>query len=256
MRQYIKTVLIGMIFLVVGTGLGFALTYPSLKRAENNANYWYNEYNDLQGDYNNLQGDYNELLGEYNDLQSVYNDLLDDYNDLQGDYNDLLDDYNSLFSDYNALRDAFEEPLTNPEIPTYIELYYWLSTDDTDSFEYTENWMCGDFAAMLMTRAKTMNWRMRISCMSYSFAGEIGWQNIFSHYGSHGHAFNVIQVQDRDGDGNNDWIYIEPQTDARWHVIIDSVPYVHYEIWLTFTGGISGTVWSEPYYVNHYNWFA
>lgn len=225
MRKYIKIVLIGTLVFTGGLALGsfamIGITTPQIQEAQNDADYWENRYNNLLGDYN-----------------------------------DLVDDYNALFSDYDALQDAFKEPLTNPDTPTYNQLVSWLDSDDTDSFEYTEDWMCGDFAAMLMTRAKTMNWRMRISCMFWSYDGDDGWQDPTDPYGEYGHAFNVILCQDYDGDGNNDWFYIEPQTDKTWYVIIGTKSFVHFDIWLTFTGGITGTVWIENFYVNHYSYFA
>jgi len=85
-----------------------------------------------------------------------------------------MNNYNSLFTDYNVLQHAFEEPLTNPDIPTYIEFKNWLDIDNANSFDYiNETWMCGDYSAMLMTRAKTMNWRVRIAIMEYSLLTDL-----------------------------------------------------------------------------------
>lgn len=182
------------------------------------------------------------------------------YNDLQQDYNDLLNDYNELFGDYQSILDILTiagNPLTDPDTPTIQEVLNWLAIDNTDTFEYTENFMCGDFSAMLMGKAKLMNWRVRIACMFWSYNGDAGWQDPTDPYGEYGHAFNLIYCQDGSDAGSElDIYYIEPQTDKVWTVIISSVPYVHYQIWLTFTGGINGTVWTEPYFINHYNYFA
>lgn len=218
MRQYIKIVLIGTIFFIMGIGLGTFVVIMSTRP----------------------------------DFYALHKEI----NDLNQDYNDLLDDYNSLFSEYNSILSVLENPLTNPDTPTINQVFNWLATDDTDIYGYSQNWKCGDFSAMLMVRAKEMNWRMRISCMFYSFQGDDGWQNPYDPYGEYGHAFNVILCQDYDGDGTEDWFYIEPQTDATWYVYISGEYFVHYEIWYTFTGGIDGTVWQEPYYINHYSYFA
>ncbi|TKJ26794.1 MAG: hypothetical protein CEE42_04245 [Promethearchaeota archaeon Loki_b31] len=211
MRENIKIVLIGILVFTGGLALGsfvmIGIKTQELQDVQNDADYWENRYNNLLGDYN-----------------------------------DLLDDYNILFGDYQSILSVLEDPLTNPVLPTNSELYYWLEDDNTDTHKYTENWRSGDFSAMLMVRAKEMNWRMRISCMFWSYDGDVGWQDPAEPYGSYGHAFNVILCQDCDGDGNEDWLYVEPQTDRVWYVIIGAESFVHYDIWLTFTGGITGTV--------------
>jgi len=133
---------------------------------------------------------------------------------------------------------------------------YWENRN-TDSFEYTEVWMCGDFSAMLMTRAKEMNWRMRIACMFWSYDGDDGWQDVSDPYGEYGHAFNFIVCQDGgDDDSFNDIYYIEPQTDTIWYVHYGDYNHNLYLIWYTFGGGIAGTVWTEPYFINHFSYFA
>ena len=162
----------------------------------------------------------------------------------------------SLKNKYDNLISVLEDPLTDPDTPTLDELFNWLVIDDTNENEYTEYFTCGDFATMLMIRAKEMNWRMRIAYMFWSYEGDSGWQNPSDPYGSYGHAFNVILCQDYNGDSVDDWFYIEPQTDAIWYVMIGGVSFIHYKIWYTFTGGISGTVWSESYFINHYGYFA
>lgn len=214
-----------VVFFIGSISLGVILTNPALQDARDEANYWHSEYDGLTQEYN-----------------------------------DLLDNYNSLFGDFQSIQDILylaANPLINPDTPTYDEVVDFLEFDNTNSFNYTENFMCGDFAAMLMGRAKVLrNWRMRIACMFYSFGGDAGWEDPTDPYGSYGHAFNVILCQDYDGDGDDDWFYIEPQTDGKWVVIIGADWGVHYEIWLTFTGGIEGTMWSEPYYINHYSYFA
>ena len=117
--------------------------------------------------------------------------------------------------------------------------------------------MCGDYAAMLMVRAKEMNWRMRIACMFYSFSGDPG-DGTSDPYGSYGHAFNLIYCQDgSDPDSLLDIYYIEPQTDAVWYASDGTGNHVHYTIYTYYSGGVSGTVWeSGTYWVNHYGYFA
>ena len=73
-------------------------------------------------------------------------------------------------------------------------------------------WSCGDYAAMLMTRAKEMNWRIRIAVIFYSLEGEPYYGSTVNVYGSHGHSFNVIECTD------GIW-YIEPQTDGVWYLV-------------------------------------
>ncbi|GAG66303.1 unnamed protein product [marine sediment metagenome] len=187
-------------------------------------------------------------------LNNEIDDLQQQYNTLEQDYEDLLSNYNDLFSDYNALETAFEEPLSNPVIPTYFAVMTWLSQDDTDECEYVEGvWSCGDFAAMLMTRAKEMNWRVRIAVISYSFQGEPNYGSIWP-YGSHGgHAFNVIECTD------GVW-YIEPQSDGTWYIVDgiteDRTEFSVYEYY-NFVDSDLGTVWDGyRWWTNYYNQFA
>lgn len=191
------------------------------------------------------------------ELQEDYDDLKKDHDDLEEDYDDLLEKYNSLFADLEALEKTLEKPLTNPVVPTISQVLSWLSEDNTDEINCTAVWQCGDFSVMLMTRAKEMNWRVRIACMFYSFSGETGFGNTHP-YGSHGHAFNLIYCQDgNDPDSELDIYYIEPQTDKVWYVrSYYNYNHIHYSIYCYYTGGLSGTVWPNSYWVNHYGYFA
>ena len=166
----------------------------------------------------------------------------------QDQYYDSIDMYNNLFGQYQSLLNTLENPLTNPVIPTIYEVMNWLAIDDTDEAEYTEYWMCGDFSAMLMVKAKTMNWRMRIAVMFWSFDGDpnYGVNTPFAYYG---HAFNFIVCSD------GYLYYIEPQTDAIWYW--DIVEY-HFRMWTEYDfTGISDTVWGETMlWVNDYSYFA
>ena len=109
------------------------------------------------------------LENKNSNLQSEYAELLLENEQLQTNYDQLLSDYNELFSDYEILRNAFENPLYDPDVPTYREVVNWLAIDDTDEHAWVDGvWSCGDFSAMLMTRAKEMNWRVRIAIIFYS----------------------------------------------------------------------------------------
>lgn len=214
----VKRILTGL-FLVtslsIGSLLGIALMVPSLIQAEDNADFWQNEYYNLSDDYQYL----------------LYN-------------------YTSLFYDYEILREAFEEPLTDPVIPTIYEVSDWLwYIDDTDEYSYTGVWMCGDFSTMLMTRAKTMNWRMRIAVMEYSFSADPNY-DVDTPFGAYGHAFNFIECSD------GYIYYIEPQTDTIWWW---SIVNYHFRMWseYDFTTCEWGTVWDGQYFsVNYYNYFG
>ncbi len=192
---------------------------------------------------------FNDLAEDYSNIMNDYNDLINDYAVLTDNYTNLLNNYNNLFTDYNALQQVFEEPLTNPDIPTYIEFQNWLDSDDTDSFTYiNETWMCGDFSAMLMTRAKAMNWRVRIAVMEYSLITDPNY-NVNTYEGAYGHAFCFIVCSD------SYLYYIEPQTDSVWYWT--SAEY-HFEMWVEYNfTGISDTVWGENWlWVNYYNYFG
>jgi len=219
-----KNVIIAVLLVMTlfgGVFIGFSLTYPSVIHAEDDANYWHSEYNDLQDDYNLL-----------------------------------VADYANLFADYELLQEAFEEPLTYYVIPTKGEVQTWLYFDNTDSFTYVSGtWACGDFSAMLMTRAKTMNWRMRICTMIYSFDGDAGY-GVSDMFGANSHAFNLIYCQDgNDPDSELDIYYIEPQTDKCWLRMDSSSNYLHYKLWTTYSG-MSDTVWLTTHWVNYYNYFG
>ena len=203
---------------------------------------------------------YNNLLEKYHDLHDDYNDLSQDYDDLLDDYNTLFSNYNDLFGQYQSILSILEDPLTDPVLPTVEEVLTWLDSDDTDTYIWVEGiWECGDFSAMLMVRAKEMNWRMRIACMFYSHAGESGWQSTdgYDQYGEHGHAFNLILTQDSDDVGSEpDVHYIEPQTDLMWYLSWASWGVSHYRIYYTYTGGLTGQLFGTNYWVNHYSFFG
>lgn len=226
MRKKITIVICLTVGLLGGTGLGvfigFGLTYPSLEQAEDNMDYWHDKYNDLAQDYNSL-----------------------------------LADYADLFSDYNILQEAFEEPLEPYVIPTWTEVFSWVNyIDDTNEAEYIGNlWTCGDFAAMLMVRAKIMNWRMRIVIMTFSHSGELGWE-MLSPIGEHEYVFNFIYVQDTiggsDPDNLLDVYYINPTNDDTWVIMDSSNNYLHYDTYWKYSLGIS----SNYHWINYYNYFV
>lgn len=226
MRKNIITVLFLVLALCGGTLLGIGLMSPSIQQARDSTDYWH---------------------GRHSDLYDDYTDLSEDYGDLLNDYNTLVSDYNSLFGQYQSILNVLEDPLTNPVVPTISEVLDWLAIDDTDTLEYTQYWMCGDFSAMLMTRAKVMNWRIRISIMFWSEDGEPGYGDTTDPFGSYGHAFNMIVCSD------GQEYYIEPQTDSVIYLSGSS-----FQIWRYYGfAGISGTVWDETnIWTNHYAYFA
>ena len=187
-----------------------------------------------------------ELEDELDSLQTAYDSL-------QEDYDTLLSDYADLFSDLQALETAFEDPLEDPDTPTYTQLRNWLAQDTTDECEYVDGvWSCGDFAAMLMTRAKEMNWRIRIAVIFYSLEGEPYYGSTLSVYGSHGHAFNVIECTD------GIW-YIEPQSDGLWYIVSGGTQErIEFEIhsYYDFVDA-TDTVWDGyMWWTNFYSQFA
>ena len=189
-----------------------------------------------------------------NNLESQLNTLESQHENLQVQYNNLLDEYNDLFSDFEQLRTAFEKPLTNPIIPTISQVQSWLSQDDTDQNSYVSNvWMCGDYAAMLMTRAKEMNWRIRIVVMFYSFEGEWGYGSTTNLYGTDGHVFNLIDCTD------GIW-YIEPQSDGTWY-IITGITHTRTEFnvhtYYDFTDSDVESIWDGyNWWTNFYGYFG
>jgi len=226
MRKNITIVICLIAGIFMGTIIGSALIYPSLNQAEDDSDYWHNRYNDLYDDYT---------------------DLFQDYGDLLNDYNTLVSDYDDLFGQYQSILSVLEDPLTDPDIPTIGQVQSWLAIDDTDEHIYTSVWMCGDFSAMLMVRAKAMNWRMRIAVMFWSEDGELGYGDTTDPYGSYGHAFNMIICSD------GQEYYIEPQTDSVIYLSGSS-----FQIWWYYGfAGISGTVWDGAnIWTNHYGEFA
>ena len=219
----VKRILTGLYLvtaLLIGSLLGIALMVPSLIQTEDNADYW----------------------------QNGYNDLWDSYVRLWDDYENLGDSYLDLFADYEVLKEAFEEPLTAPIIPTISEFQNWLYNDNTDTYNYTNVWMCGDFSAMLMTRAKTMNWRIRIAIMEFSFDTNPNY-DVDTPFGAYGHAFCFIECSD------GYIYYIEPQSDSIWYW---SVVGYHFVMWREYDfTTISGTVWDGQWVsVNYYNYFG
>lgn len=186
-------------------------------------------------------------------LETELDTLQSEYDSLQENYDALLSDYSDLFSDFQALEAAFEDPLVNPVTPTYSQIRNWLAQDTTDECEYVAGvWSCGDYAAMLMTRAKEMNWRIRIAVIFYSLEGEPYYGSTSSVYGSHGHAFNVIECTD------GIW-YIEPQSDGLWYIISGvTQERIEFEIYSYYDFvDAEDTVWDGyHWWTNFYSQFA
>ncbi|MGY5875629.1 MAG: hypothetical protein RTU30_07775 [Candidatus Thorarchaeota archaeon] len=208
----------------------------------------------LQDSYGDLNTSYSELIEDYLQLQLDYQDLSDDYADLVTDYYALVQSYTDLFNDYENLQAAFEDPLTDPVTPTIYQVLDWLDTDNTDQHSYVSDiWECGDFSAMLMTRAKQMNWRMRIAVVHYSFEGELSYGSMLSIYGTGGHALNLIECTDG-------LYYIEPQSDGCWYFYSGSPGnHVHMDIhtYYNFVGDEFGSVWDGyQWWTNFYGYFG
>lgn len=114
-------------------------------------------------------------------------------------------------------------------------------------------WNCGDYSAMLMTRAKEQNWRIRIAVMFYSLQGQSGYGDTSDMYGSNGHAFCVIECT------GGIW-YIEPQSDATWYLVETGTDdriefYTHW--YYDFEDTTRGTLWDGyTFFVNFYSQFA
>ena len=211
------------------------------------------EIRNLENSNSNLQYRYEQILMENEDIQSQYEQLQNDYEELELTFEQFLNEYDKLFADYELLRNAFEEPLVDPITPTYEELVNWLSEDNTDEHGYTESvWECGDFAAMLMTRAKEMNWRIRIAVVFYSFEGDPSYGSESDVYGSGGHAFNVINCT------NGIW-YIEPQTDGIWDIKNSTGNRIEFTIhnFYNFEFKYPGSIWDGFWWwTNFYTKFA
>ena len=217
----------------------------------------YNSYlrdqiHSLEGQVNTLSDNVSNLEGNYSEILTKYGNLSSNYTDLKSEYDALLTTYSNLFSDFTTLQNAFDNPLANPVIPTSSEVQNWLAQDDTDRYQYvTGVWMCGDFAAMLMTHAKEMNWRFRIAVMDYSVQGDSDYGSTVGGSGQYGHAFNLIQCTD------GVW-YIEPQTDAMWYITsggVRSTFDIH--TYYNFIDSTIGTVWDGyEFWSNYYNYFG
>jgi hypothetical protein len=187
-------------------------------------------------------------------LQNDFDQMHSAYDDLQEDYNQLLSNYSDLFSDLQQLETAFEDPLASPRTPTIQQVRNWLAQDTTDQCDYKGGvWSCGDFAAMLMTHAKEMNWRIRIAVIFYSLEGEPFYGSTASVYGSHGHAFNVVECTD------GIW-YIEPQSDGTWYIVTGGTherTEFHIFTYYDFVDSTSNTLWDGlNWWTNFYSQFA
>jgi len=151
------------------------------------------ECDELYASYRILAYNHTELKRDHRELSNNYTELSTECLTLQGRYE-------SLFNDYNALLEAFNEPLSDEEIPSIYELGQWLAIDETDELEYVKpNFVCGDFAVMLSLHAKMKHWDM----------GVVG---VLGHTQSHepfAHAFNAVACDEG-------LVYVEPQTDELW----------------------------------------
>ncbi len=171
--------------------------------------------------------------------------------DVESAYENLSERYSVLFSDYETIRFALEDPIETPTIPTYEEVLAWLLEDDTNDHQYNlSTWNCGDYAVMLMIRAKTMNWRMRLAILEWSYEGNASFGSTEEPYGVLGHAFNLIECTD------GVW-YIEPQTDCIWYPTNSTdhrTEFVFHEYY-DLRGQYLGTVWDNYLiWINFYDY--
>ena len=218
-------------------------------------------YQEIESNHSEIQELYSDLLSnscllqeQYCSLNTTYSELLEDYLSLELDYQNLSSHYAELFNDYENLRVAFEDSLTDPIVPTIDQVMDWLETDDTDQQDYVSGiWECGDYSAMLMTRAKLMNWRMRIAVVYFSLEGDPTYGSTSDVYGTYGHALNLIECTDG-------VYYIEPQSDGCWY--FTSGPptnHVHIEIhtYYDFTDDSYQSLWDgQKWWTNFYSYFG
>jgi len=164
----------------------------------------------------------------------------------------LLEQYNDLFVEFQNLEEILNEPYTSIITPTVVQLQSWLEQDTTDEIPYeVGKWMCGDYAAMLMVKAKAQHWRMRVAVISYSLDTDPQY-GVNTAWGSTAHAFNIINCT------TGTW-YIEPQSDAMFWFPSDPFHNLFEDIWeyIDNTAVNTGTIWDgKIFWVNSYNYFG
>jgi hypothetical protein len=95
----------------------------------------------------------------------------------------------------------FARPLEDKQIPTPVEFYEWLVTDQTNEIKYRKpDFDCRDFAHQLVIHAREQKYQVGLVYMLSHF---IDTKKEFNH------AFNVIYLTDG-------LYYVEPQKDWIW----------------------------------------
>lgn len=126
------------------------------------------EFSALAVQYDNLQSNLTKLQSSYSDLQTSYSVLGTSHSNLQDAYYTMNDNYKSLKEEYDLLlqnppnlQNAFARTLEKKQVPTLSELQNWLTLDQADTMDYNDpDFVCTDFAAMLVVHARTQEWQM------------------------------------------------------------------------------------------------
>jgi hypothetical protein len=148
----IAIVLLCVLFIIVGVGLQFWLSSPTINELRTNltecsdryeelfTNYTLlkdnfteleinytqlgQSYTNLSNDFNDLENDFYNLLNEYDKLENDFNNLEDDYDDLETEYNILEDDFYDLEEDYDEVLENYTYLQENPIVITETETEY------------------------------------------------------------------------------------------------------------------------------------
>lgn len=148
------------------------------------------------------EAEFSALRAQYESLKSNMTHLQNSYDNTNENYESLKQKYDMLFQNPPSLQTTFARPLEKKQVPSLTQLQTWLSIDQTDKIgQYNDpDFVCTDFAAMLVVHARTKEWQMGLIFV---------YGNDTSTHKEWNHAFNAIVTTEG-------LVYVEPQNDGVW----------------------------------------
>lgn len=189
-----KMLFVGVLSIALILSVLLILEYSQIQQKEA-------QFSALQAQHDDLKSNMTELQSSYSALQTSHQNLEDSYDTVNADYKSLKQKYDMLFQNPPILQTAFARTLENKQVPSLSQMQNWLALDKTNTMKYNApDFVCSDFAAMLVVHARTQEWKMGLVFV---------YGNDTSTHEEWNHAFNAIVTTEG-------LVYVEPQNDGVW----------------------------------------
>lgn len=196
-----KMLFVGVLSIALILSVLLILEYSQIQQKETQLSALQAQHNDLESNMTDLQSSYSDLQSSYSNLQTSHSNLQNSYYTMSADYTSLKQKYDMLFQNPPNLQTAFAKTLEKGQVPTLSQLQNWLTTDQTNTTKYNDpDFVCSDFAAMLLVHARTQEWKMGLVFV---------YGNDTSTHQGWSHAFNALVTTEG-------LVYVEPQNDGVW----------------------------------------